>query len=95
MIDPVEFLLTPYEAADVAAVQAIANGMASSEQQKRALQWIVEKACRTEDDPFVPGEPELSANLSGRRSAGLAIRKLVNLSMTVVKDTTPRRPRRS
>jgi hypothetical protein len=31
--------------ADIVALQAVANGSADSEQQRRAMEWIVYKAC--------------------------------------------------
>lgn len=45
----------PFDRSDVAAMKALRDGTASSEQQKRALAWIVEYAARTYVNPYVPG----------------------------------------
>lgn len=68
-----------YEMDDIRAVQALAVGTASVVEQKRALDWIVNTAAQTYDEPFVPGQDDVRAYLLGRRSVGLAIVKLIKL----------------
>jgi len=72
-------LAATYDEADVAAVKAVSAGNASPEQQRRALDWIVHKAARTYDEPFMPGYDDLTTHLMGRRNVGLQIVKLVNV----------------
>jgi hypothetical protein len=68
-----------YELGDIRAVQAVASGTASATEQKRALDWIINVAAQTYDEPFVPGEDDVRSYMLGRRSVGLAIVKLVKL----------------
>jgi hypothetical protein len=75
-------LAATYDEAEIAAVKAVAAGNASAGQQKLALDWIVNKAARTYDEPFLPGQHDVTLNLLGRRSVGLQIVKLVNLPAT-------------
>jgi len=65
--------------AEVAAVKAVAAGNASAGQQKLALDWIIHKAARTYDEPFLPGQHDLTMNLLGRRNVGMQIVKLINV----------------
>lgn len=46
----------PYEEADVYAIKALVAGVASADQQKRALGWIINTLCGTYDMPYRPGE---------------------------------------
>lgn len=76
-----------YEIADLRAVQALARGEASAEQQQRALDWIVSRAAQTYDEPFFPDNPRVTDYLLGRRSVGLALVKLTRLKAGVVAAT--------
>jgi hypothetical protein len=69
----------PYRLDDIRAVQAVAAGTASAAEQQRALDWIVNTAAQTYDEPFVPGQDDVRAYVLGRRSVGLAIIKLIKL----------------
>ena len=55
-----------YDAADSAAIRALAAGTASAAQQRAALDWIIHVLCRTYDEPFRPGE-------EGRRDTDFAL----------------------
>jgi hypothetical protein len=68
-----------YGIEDIRAVQAVAAGTASAVEQKRALDWIVNIAAQTYEEPFVPGQDDVRAYVLGRRSVGLAIVKLIKL----------------
>lgn len=46
------------EPADAAAIQALQRGNATTEQQKRALTWIIEKAATTYETSYRKGGPE-------------------------------------
>lgn len=63
------------------AIKALSKGVASEQQQKIALEWIVVGAARTNDDPFVPGHPDLTNHLLGRRRVGLDIVGITNMKM--------------
>jgi len=68
-------LLADYTDQDVAALKALAG----DKRHERALRWIINEACLVYDEAFVPGQPDMTANRQGRRSAGLQIVKLINL----------------
>ena len=78
------FLAARYDEADVMAIKALAEGNAGPSQQKRALEWIIHKAARTFDEPFIPGHADVTANMTGRRSVGLQIIKLVNVPVSIL-----------
>lgn len=79
-----------WEPADASALQAIADGKADANQQKRALKWIIELAAGTYDLSFRPGTTgERDTVLAeGRRFVGLQIVKLlkVNVGLLVEKS---------
>lgn len=60
------------------AIKALVGGSANEEQQKLAVTVIVKKLARYGDVPFIPGEPDSSAFLSGRGFVGARIRLLAN-----------------
>lgn len=70
-----------YEKEDIRAIQALASGTASETDQRRALDWIVNHAAGTYDEPFVPGQQDAVNYMLGRRSVGLAIVKLLKLKV--------------
>lgn len=70
-----------YTVQDIGALKALAQGIASEGQQKRALRWILDKACgRLDGTPFRSdadgGERETSFDL-GRRFVADQIVKMV------------------
>ena len=74
-----------YSRYDALAIKAVAKGNASEAQQRRAMQWIVQSAAMTYDETFVAGQPDVSANLQGRRYVGLQIVKLINTPIEQMK----------
>lgn len=66
-----------YELPEHHAIKALHRGDATPEQQKKALEWIVQRAAMTHDQSFFPGDPLVTAFIEGRRSVGLQILKLV------------------
>ena len=77
-----------YDQADAAAIQALVEGRAGSAQQKRAIKWIIEKACGTYDFAFRPGgaEGERDTGIAlGRQFVGQQIVKLVNIKIGMLK----------
>ena len=76
-IHPVDFVT-----ADVVAIQALMKGDADSNQQKRALDWIINIAAGTYDLSYRPGvEGERDTAFSeGKRFVGLSIVKMTRLN---------------
>lgn len=59
------------------ALKAVAVGEATPEQQKKALGWIIHRACGASLDTFSPGEPDVSAYRQGRRAVGVLITQVL------------------
>lgn len=76
---PQPWLPAPYEAVDVYAIQALAEGKANEGQQKRVLQWLIEKACGTYDETYMPDSERNTAYAQGKRHVGLQIVKLLKI----------------
>lgn len=70
-----------YELADAAAIQALVRGEASQDQQRRAVNWIINAAAATYDMSFSPADPHLTSFAEGRRFAGNQIVKLSKLDL--------------
>lgn len=70
-----------YDIDDIRAVQALFTGTASEGMQKRALDWIINKAAATYDNGFVPDDPHgrIAAFVDGRQFVGQQIVKLLKL----------------
>lgn len=82
--DHAPWLPPSYEEADVYAIQALAKGTANPDQQKRALQWIIEKGCAVYDMSFRPGGEEGARETDfaeGRRFAGNQVVKMTKLKI--------------
>lgn len=83
-------LPAPFSVAEHAAVQALAAGAASPEQQQLALDWIIHKACRTYDLSFRwPDDPTGlgMAFAQGRTFAGQQIVRMLNTRLVL--ETRP------
>lgn len=77
-----------YELADVDALRALAAGMASKDQQLRAMQWILLKASDRLGMSYFPGGEEGRRNtdfMEGRRFVGNQIVKMINTDPTKLK----------
>lgn len=74
-----------YAVADVAAIQAIARGDASKEQQQRALNWIIYNAARTYDLDYRPDSRD-HAFTSGKRFVGLQIVTMLKIEISKLKE---------
>lgn len=75
-----------YEPADAAAIQALAKGNATPDQQKRALAWIIKNCARTYDLSYRPGEDGRRDTdfAEGRRSVGLQLVMMVNVKIGLI-----------
>lgn len=67
-----------YTLADHAALQALAAGTATPDQQRRALDWIIHQASRHYDLSYRHGDSHATAFAEGRRFAGAQIVRVLN-----------------
>lgn len=74
----------PHRVSDVAAVQAIAMGTATPDQQINGMNWIVRTACMTYDETFHPESERASAFMQGRRFVGLKLVLMFNASVNAL-----------
>lgn len=70
-----------YEIPDAAAVQAVAQGRASEDQQRRAMKYLVERLCATYDLSYRPASSRDTDFAEGKRFVGLQLVKLINLNI--------------
>lgn len=73
----------PFEPEDASAIQALERGNATSGQQKRALAWLINKACATYDLSYRPGDEGRRDTdfAEGRRFVGLQLVKLLKIKI--------------
>jgi hypothetical protein len=65
--------------ADIFALQAVANGTASSAQQQRAFEYVVRSLCETDRMTFWPGAEDgkrATDFAEGKRWVGLQLRRI-------------------
>lgn len=68
-----------YSVADVSAFQALERGEATSDQQRRVLEWLM-AATGTFDLSYRPESDRDTAFAEGKRFVGLQVRKLLVLN---------------
>lgn len=81
-----------YDIADVTAVQELAKGTATPDQQKRALNWIIHNAALTYDLEYRTDSRD-HAFASGRRDVGLQIVSLLRIDIALLRDALAGRKR--
>ena len=81
---PLPYAPAAYEEADVAALQALQRGEATPEQQKRAIEWVVNNAAGTYDLEYRT-EARDHAFCSGRRFVGLQVVKMLKLNLAAIR----------
>jgi len=74
-----------YEAADASALQALQDGSANEDQQKRALRWIIERAAGTYEAHFYPDERFTTFAL-GRAYVGQQVVKMLRLNVSTLRS---------
>ena len=77
-----------FEDADVFALQAVANGNASSGQQQRAIAFIRDKLCEGERLSFMPGGEDgrrATDFAEGKRFVSVQIRRFLRMRPTEIK----------
>ena len=70
-----------WEPADASAMQALAEGVANADQQKRALRWIMVAAAGVDEPSYRP-DSDQTVFAEGRRFVGLQIRKLLIINVS-------------
>lgn len=80
-----------YELADISAIQAVSSGTASAEQQKRALNWIIESAAGLYDLSYRPGEEGRRDTdfAEGKRYVGNEIVKAIKTNLAAMRRKEP------
>ena len=86
MTKPVpHFLRCDWADEDAYAMQALARGEASPEQQRRVLDWVINQGARYYDISFqLEGDRE-SAFAEGRRFVGAQVIKLTKLNINAMR----------
>lgn len=75
----------PYELADINAIRGLQAGTASSDQQQRALKWIIENACATYELSYRPTNDRDTSFAEGRRFVGLQIVKALHMDTSILR----------
>ena len=81
---PSAALPAQWDLPDASALQALARGEATPEQQQRALNWIIYDACGTYEFDYRV-DPREHAMVSGKRHVGLQIVKLIKIHLGALK----------
>lgn len=81
-----------WQDADIAAIQALAAGTASPDQQKRALVYIVNVLCATYDMSYRPDSDRDTAFAEGKRFVGNQIVKLTKIDLQRIKQAKAKQP---
>lgn len=77
---------TPWEPADVAAIQALVRGDATADQQRRAIDYIINDIAGTYDMSYRPGSERDSVFAEGKRYVGLQIVKATKLNLAAIRQ---------
>lgn len=72
---------TDWEPEDAYAVQAVMDGRASEDQQRRAMQFIVNQVCGTYDLSYRPTSDRDTTFAEGKRFVGLTLVKFSRLNI--------------
>jgi len=67
------------------AFQAIEDGVASDNQQKQALAWLINSVCHTYDMSYIPGDTHATAFAEGKRAVGLEIVTMLKVNVTEIR----------
>ena len=82
------YLPAKYEKADVAAMQALKQGIANEGQQQRALDFIINGLSRYYDLDYFPGvEGRRDSDFAaGKRFVGAQVVKMLNLKLSKIEE---------
>lgn len=84
-----------YGLRQIAAIQALAKGEATADQQTHALDWLVHEVCKTYDQSFRPDSERETAFAEGKRYVGLTIVKATKLNTANLRSEHERHDRES
>ena len=73
-----------WEVADASAIQALVDGVAEPDQQKRAVKWIVEQAAGTYEFNYYPSDRDTAFAL-GRAFVGQQVVKLMRINTSTMR----------
>lgn len=82
---PEPWMPVEWEPEDAHAVQAVMYGRASEDQQKRAMRFIVEQVCATNDLSYRPSSDRDTAFAEGKRYVGLQLRKFAQINIAALR----------
>lgn len=82
----------PWEPADIASIQALARGDASPEQQRRAIDYIINDIAGTYDMSYRPDSERDSVFAEGKRFVGLSIVKAIKLNLALIRQVKSKTP---
>jgi len=91
---PRAFHSAQWDLADCHAIKAVAAGTADEAQQKRAIEWIILKACRAYEVSFYPDDQGGARDTDfalGRQFVGQQIVKLINASRELLEQSKKRK----
>lgn len=74
------------ELPDVVAIKALSQGVATDEQQKRALHFILVHVCQVDDESYCPASDRDTAYALGKRRVGTYLRSLLNADIRKFKE---------
>lgn len=86
-VAPDPFLPPDWAPADAAAIQALAEGKATPEQQQRALNWVIYQGAGTYELEYRTDSRD-HAFASGRRFVGLQLVKLIKVNLGMLRERT-------
>lgn len=81
-----EFPVAPFDKLDAYALRAMNAGTATSEEQRRALKWIVNGAAMLTSQSFVPGQQDQTSFNEGRRNVA---KQIMHLMVCELNPTPP------
>jgi hypothetical protein len=75
-----------YTVADVRAVKSLMAGTASEEQQKRAWDWIINRACAFRSEPYVSASDRDTTYNLGRGAVARMVLHLATLPENIINE---------
>lgn len=80
------YLPAEYKAKEVSAIQALARGDATPEQQKQSLEWIINELAGTYDLSYRPESDRDTTFAEGKRYVGLQLVKMLKIVISRLKE---------
>lgn len=83
---------TEWEPADVAAIQALVRGDATADQQRRAVDYIINDIAGTYDMSYRPDSERDSVFAEGKRFVGLQIVTKLKINLAAIRQAKSKTP---